>query len=232
LKSIGEGGGRHQKLTLQIREMNLNTINRFLFALLFVRPTRICNHSLSSDVEAFVYKHGSLLFRGFTHHHHHHHHSILKRTSLYSFKLQFNLNEISKGGDGNVYIVNEMPPPLPKTLRNSYYMLRHGQSWGNVEGVISSARSLANSTKHGLTPLGYEQAYGSSQELLQFLSDKEENKNKVVFYSSPFARAKETAMACLNGLLNSTTTNDEFIFEVQRDIVIEDGLMERYVHSR
>lgn len=41
-----------------------------------------------------------------------------------------------------VYIVNEMPPPLPERLNNSYYLLRHGQSWGNVEMVISSARSL------------------------------------------------------------------------------------------
>ena len=68
--------------------------------------------------------------------------------------------------DGTL-IVNSMPPPLPDPLHNEYYLLRHGQSEGNVEGVISSARSLATSEKHSLTPLGYEQGRESARKLLE-----------------------------------------------------------------
>lgn len=71
--------------------------------------------------------------------------------------LPLSSSSTSEAVDG-VYTVNKMPEPLPFPLKNSYYLLRHGQSWGNVEGVISSSRSLATSEKHGLTPLGVQQA--------------------------------------------------------------------------
>lgn len=102
--------------------------------------------------------------------------------------------EVSKDG---VYVVHSMPKPLPTKLKNTYFLLRHGQSWGNVAGVISSARSLATSEKHSLTPLGYEQGKESAADLLKLLESNlkeedgvEKKAKSVYFYSSPFSRAR------------------------------------------
>mmetsp|Transcript_3096 Transcript_3096/g.5770 ORF Transcript_3096/g.5770 Transcript_3096/m.5770 type:complete len:367 (-) Transcript_3096:28-1128(-) len=157
----------------------------------------------------------------------------------------------------DVLIVDKMPPPLPLNLRNKYYLLRHGQSEGNVEGVISSSRSLKYSSKHGLTPLGYQQGYDSAKSLLELIQQsiiqQEKDTNtatptptRVFFYSSPFARAKQTAQACIDGLLSSIPSNEEIMnqngqnntivnllqdkimLDIQTDILLKDGLMERY----
>ena len=136
-----------------------------------------------------------------------------------------------------VYIVDQMPEPLP-ALKNTYYLLRHGQSEGNVEGVISSARSLATSSKHGLTPLGYEQGLNSASDLFHLIESQSQMKegvvlspsNKVYFYSSPFSRAKQTAEACLDGIAleENQAKAQELNLHIQKDIIIEDGLMERF----
>ena len=109
--------------------------------------------------------------------------------------------------DEGVYIVNAEPERLPDPLHNDYYLLRHGQSEGNVEGVISSARSLATSEKHSLTPLGYEQGRDSAKQLLDKIESEgdggtADKKRRVFFYSSPFARARQTAKACMDALLD------------------------------
>lgn len=144
--------------------------------------------------------------------------------------------------EDGIYIVNKMPPPLPNKLNNSYYMLRHGQSWGNVEQVISSARSLAKSEKHGLTPLGYEQGKESAKSLLNLLKVKQEKftdaervnslsrkKRRIFFYSSPFARARQTAQACLDGLLGENRQLlEEMNLDVQTNVILENGIMERF----
>lgn len=123
-----------------------------------------------------------------------------------------------------IKIVKSMPDPLPKHLKNNYYLLRHGQSTANVAGVISSSRNLAYSKKHGLTPLGYQQGIESSAELVELL--EQSDKQRVVFVSSPFARAFQTAEACLEGL--SKKREDLVNFEIDSDIKIKDDLMERY----
>uniref|UniRef100_A0A7S1ZIU3 Phosphoglycerate mutase (2,3-diphosphoglycerate-dependent) n=1 Tax=Ditylum brightwellii TaxID=49249 RepID=A0A7S1ZIU3_9STRA len=128
---------------------------------------------------------------------------------------------------GKVEIVSEMPDPLPP-LKNSFYLLRHGQSTANVEGIISSARSLAGSTKHGLTNLGYQQGKESADSLLDLISKAGEENKRVFFYSSPFARAKETAEACLDGLKEKSDRVKELNLDVQSEILFEDNLMERY----
>jgi len=148
--------------------------------------------------------------------------------------------EVTKDG---VYIVNKMPPPLPTQLKNTYYMLRHGQSWGNVEEVISSARSLANSEKHGLTPLGQEQGKESAKNLLNLLQEKQERgttsndipssssrRRRLFFYSSPFARARQTAQACIDGFLEEENGQlvEKMNLDVQTNIILEDGIMERF----
>lgn len=123
-----------------------------------------------------------------------------------------------------IEVVKTMPDPLPKYLKNNYYLLRHGQSTANVAGIISSSRNLAYSKKHGLTPLGYQQGIEASGKLIELL--KQSDKQKVLFVSSPFARALETAEACLEGL--SVKKEDLSEFEIDTDIKVNDDLMERY----
>ena len=134
-----------------------------------------------------------------------------------------------------VAVVQEMPASLPP-LKNHFYLLRHGQSTANVQGIISSARSLAGSTKHGLTLLGIEQGRKSAPSLIDFieqdLNDDDMTSNKqVFFYSSPFARAKETAEQCLAGMRSNEDVAkriEELGLKVNKEVILNDGLMERY----
>lgn len=128
-----------------------------------------------------------------------------------------------------------MPEPLPEDLKHSYYLLRHGQSTANLAGIISSARSLAYSEKHGLTPLGWEQGRKSAEQLTHLISKNndigDEGKSRTVyFYSSPFARAHQTAQACMETLVkNLETDGNKLHLDVKSDeIYMEDGFMERY----
>jgi broad specificity phosphatase PhoE len=127
-------------------------------------------------------------------------------------------------------VVSEMPAPLPANLKNKYYLLRHGQSTANVAGVISSARSLAYSDKHGLTLLGIEQGKESASLLLDLLKEESKPGDRVIFFSSPFARARQTAQACLDGLaeVDSSQRVEEMRLDISNDIVMEDRLMERF----
>jgi broad specificity phosphatase PhoE len=97
-----------------------------------------------------------------------------------------------------------------------------------VAGIISSARTLAYSEKHGLTELGYAQGKSSSHQLISLVRDQAKPGEKLVFVSSPFARAHQTAQACLDGLEECKDELQEIGLEVSRDIQLEDRLMERY----
>jgi broad specificity phosphatase PhoE len=124
-----------------------------------------------------------------------------------------------------------MPENLPSDLKNSYYLLRHGQSTANVDEIISSARSLAYSYKHGLTAPGYDQGFESATQLLDLLEGSSKKGDRVVFVSSPFARARETAQACLDGLFQDDENLarwKELGITVTPDIYYHDLLMERY----
>ena len=145
------------------------------------------------------------------------------------------IQEVTSEG---IYIVNAEPEPLPDPLHNDYYLLRHGQSEGNVEGVISSARSLATSEKHSLTPLGYEQGRDSAKQFLERVESEgdggtADKKRRVFFYSSPFARARQTAQSCMDALLDDEANKkkvEELHLDIQTDagVILEDGIMERY----
>jgi broad specificity phosphatase PhoE len=131
----------------------------------------------------------------------------------------------------NPIVVDSMPPPIPENLSNKYYFLRHGQSTANVAAVISSARSLAYSDKHGLTSLGYDQGKASAKDLLDALEDEGVTTgDKVVFMSSPFARARQTAEACLDGLAEEECRQraEKMGLDISSGIVMENRLMERY----
>jgi broad specificity phosphatase PhoE len=122
-----------------------------------------------------------------------------------------------------------MPPPLPTDLKNHYYLLRHGQSTANVAGIISSARALAYSDKHGLTELGYQQGKTSAEQLVSLIKKQCKSGDEILFVSSPFARARQTAQACLEGLEDSFLEElDGLGLQLSTDIQMEDRLMERY----
>jgi len=125
--------------------------------------------------------------------------------------------------------VDEMPPLLSKNLKNKYYLLRHGQSTANVAEIISSSRSLAYTGMHGLTDEGYEQGKQSATRLLDALKDSGSCKSgdEVVFVSSPFARAYQTTIACLDGLEELSGRVKEMGIEICKDVVVHDNLVER-----
>ena len=59
-------------------------------------------------------------------------------------------------------------------------------------------------------------------------SSSRRSRKRVFFYSSPFARARQTAQACLDGLLGENVQSVEKMnLDVQTDIILEDGIMER-----
>lgn len=86
------------------------------------------------------------------------------------------------------------------SLRNSYLGLRHGQSEANLSGVISSDPNVGT-RMHGLTALGRTQAEQAATDLLQFLfKDNSEGRKQLLFVTSDFLRAKETATICMRTL--------------------------------
>lgn len=131
----------------------------------------------------------------------------------------------------DVQIVTAMPENLPLDMKNKYYLLRHGQSTANVAEIISSARSLAYTNKHGLTAKGYDQGFDSASQLVELLTESAEKGDRVIFVSSPLARARETAQACLDGLFNNQTIakqwREELGIGVSKHIYYHDLLIER-----
>jgi broad specificity phosphatase PhoE len=130
-----------------------------------------------------------------------------------------------------VQVIDEVPPPLSSDLlRNKYYLLRHGQSTANVAEVISSCRSLAYTSRHGLTDLGYNQGMEASAELLDILERTTRRGERLVFVSSPFARAYQTAQACLTGLESADHQDrlGRLGMKVSSNVEVHDDLVERY----
>ena len=89
----------------------------------------------------------------------------------------------------------------PTSLRHRYLGLRHGQSEANLESVISSC-PVKGSQTHGLTPLGQQQARQSSMQLLEIVGGRD-NLKDVIFMSSNFTRAWQTAEQCAAALVNT-----------------------------
>jgi len=86
--------------------------------------------------------------------------------------------------------------PPPKTLRNVYFGIRHGQSENNILAIISSDPAIGVPT-HALTPLGEGQAAAAGAPLGEALAACKGDWSEVVACSSDFLRAKQTADLCL-----------------------------------
>ena len=149
-----------------------------------------------------------------------------------------------------VQTVHELPEPLSFHRNHNhnhiqYYLLRHGQSTANVAEVISSDRfTLSYTEKHGLTELGKQQATASAQSLLRhmlLLQENHPNQNhpnhhhRLIFVTSPFARARQTALACYHGIQdlilptsNTGGHHHNIVLEIRPSILIHNALVERY----
>lgn len=154
--------------------------------------------------------------------------SLFSGSELVSIPVEW---KIWKDDVPDVQVVSAMPENLPIDLKHKYYLLRHGQSTANVAEIISSARSLAYTSKHGLTAKGYDQGFDSASRLVELLQESACLGDRVVFVSSPLARARETAEACLDGLLNNNVNakqwREELGIVVSKHIYYHDLLIER-----
>jgi broad specificity phosphatase PhoE len=145
----------------------------------------------------------------------------------------------------HVQIVTKMPEPiLHENCNNMYYLLRHGQSTANVAEIISSDRyTLSYTNKHGLTELGIQQGTESAQQLLTCILNRIQSKvstsnninqiendhHRILFITSPFARARQTADACCKEIQELVqNTNIPYSIEVVTPISINNLLVERY----
>jgi probable phosphoglycerate mutase len=106
---------------------------------------------------------------------------------------------------------------LPK-LSMQYFVLRHGQSLANVEGIISSDPSIST-VQHGLSEAGQAQARKAGQDVCQQLAGK-----RVGIWSSDFLRARETAQHVADAIL----TSSHGVSLYQDQVLLETRLRERY----
>jgi isoleucyl-tRNA synthetase len=105
-----------------------------------------------------------------------------------------------------------------KKAKNTYYVMRHGQSESNVAGIIDCDGDHAN----GLTELGKEQAHKAGEAL--------KDKNIDFIVCSPFLRTKMTAEAVAQELGDIKIIEDERLKEFNLGVYdkrkIEDYLKE------
>ena len=88
---------------------------------------------------------------------------------------------------------------MPRQLQNRYLGLRHGQSMANIAGIISSDPERGCKI-HGLSNLGRAQARAACASLFEKIGGRNVDLTKVVFLSSNFTRARETAEECIKSL--------------------------------
>jgi broad specificity phosphatase PhoE len=107
--------------------------------------------------------------------------------------LLFNyLTDTDKNNVNNALLSNELC--RLKSLRNNYYIIRHGESQANIEAIITSNPDTAT-TQYGLTELGTQQVLDSINSFSNRLGAKQ-----LIIYSSDFLRAQQTANIIHNKL--------------------------------
>jgi broad specificity phosphatase PhoE len=123
-------------------------------------------------------------------------------------------------------------------LRNSYFGLRHGESLANIAGVISSSYRVGTSS-HGLTEKGRQQSRDAAKHLINIISSTslEHSDSKalreifdnLVFVTSPFKRAHETAKECISALQSQLKVKQSFSsFRNDVKLTLYDDLRERW----
>lgn len=110
---------------------------------------------------------------------------------------------------------------LQRTLSNSFFALRHGQSLANVAKIISSDPKIST-VEHGLSDLGKEQAKAAGEKFAKSYLATNEDCLGVAIFSSDFTRARETAEIFVTELKKKDIPlyNDK--------VTLESRLRERY----
>ena len=110
---------------------------------------------------------------------------------------------------------------LQRSLSNSFFALRHGQSLANVAKIISSDPKIST-VEHGLSDVGKEQAKAAGEGFAIDYLAKNHDYEGVAIYSSDFTRARETAEIFCEELKKKGITIH------QNGIILETRLRERY----
>lgn len=110
----------------------------------------------------------------------------------------------------------ETLPPL----QNRYFALRHGQSVANMEGIISSDPEIGGIT-HGLTSNGQAQARAAATSLIEQVG--RDRVDSLVFISSGFLRARQTAEQCRAALIKIVAFEREATVGEEEDSPQLDG---------
>ena len=87
----------------------------------------------------------------------------------------------------------------PKSFNNRYFGLRHGESEANIQGIISSD-PVVGTLKHGLTASGVIQARRAATAIIEKVG--RDHINDLIFISSNFTRARQTATECIGALVS------------------------------
>mmetsp|Transcript_20280 Transcript_20280/g.28078 ORF Transcript_20280/g.28078 Transcript_20280/m.28078 type:complete len:207 (-) Transcript_20280:8-628(-) len=85
-------------------------------------------------------------------------------------------------------------------MRKSMYIIRHGRSLANERGVIVSELINGEKKEFGLAPVGVRQAEEAGRRISEELSSAGQAADQLVFFSSPFSRALQTARVVMNTL--------------------------------
>eukprot|EP00386_Alphamonas_edax_P004372 GDKI01013864.1.p1 GENE.GDKI01013864.1~~GDKI01013864.1.p1 ORF type:complete len:217 (-),score=20.90 GDKI01013864.1:297-947(-) len=109
--------------------------------------------------------------------------------------------------------------------RHYYAVIRHGQSTANVQKVISSDPAISTVT-HELTVVGREQAATAVEQVKALLETLAKTAGKpvkkLIFYSSDFTRARETAEIVCEGIVKEKIDGLEGV-----EMILETRLRER-----
>mmetsp|Transcript_8479 Transcript_8479/g.18141 ORF Transcript_8479/g.18141 Transcript_8479/m.18141 type:complete len:215 (+) Transcript_8479:126-770(+) len=84
--------------------------------------------------------------------------------------------------------MSNLPP-----LKNTYWLLRHGRSLANEQGIIISTKENGVKQEYTLAPVGREQAKAAGSLLASGLSSQAPQPPTLLVYASPFSRTQETA---------------------------------------
>jgi broad specificity phosphatase PhoE len=102
------------------------------------------------------------------------------------------------------------------SLKNTYYLVRHGESKANVSELVVSSLENGIKAEYGLTDKGQRQAKISAELFMLQSKNFESLKKSIKIISSPFSRAFETAE-----ILRKT-------FDIDSQVIVNNGLRERF----
>lgn len=153
------------------------------------------------------------------------------------------LSQLMKGVE-NIPVPESLWKAIAGQLSNTYVGLRHGESTANKAGLISSNADVGSKI-HNLTPLGKVQARTAAAALIELLGKDRvlgrEGHSNIIFISSNFTRARETAMECALAIHNmkcfqeaplrddnNNLANFESEMAPPPPVLIRDELRERY----